>query len=115
MNHWLCTSCRADHRDSILRFDVSDKDLRRSLRGLRSYSRLPLRKKIFCAPIYALSDMTAGWLLGKSIRMYEKWAYVDVSVRADDAPYYVPFPVDLLPRHRKIWAYAYVNGLLRYN
>lgn len=34
MNHWLCASCRATHRDSILRFDVTEKDLRRVLRAL---------------------------------------------------------------------------------
>lgn len=54
-------------------------------------------------------------MLGKSIRMYEKWAYVDVAEKADDFPYFIPFPETLSPRHRKIWAYVYVNGLLRFS
>ena len=115
MLHWLCGSCRAEYRDRILRFDVDKKDLRRTLRGLRSYSRLPLWKRLYLAPLYAASNLAAGGLLGKSIRMYEKWAYVDVSESSDDFPYYVPFPETLSPRHRKIWAYAYVNGLLRFS
>ena len=115
MLHWLCGSCRAEYRDRILRFDVDKKDLRRTLRGLRSYSRLPLWKRLYLAPLYAASNLAAGGLLGKSIRMYEKWAYVDVAESSDDAPYYVPFPKELSPRHRKIWAYAYVNGLLRFS
>ena len=115
MNHWLCGSCRADHRDMIVRYEVSDKDLRRALRGLLTYSRLPLRKKLYCAPIYAICDKVAGWLLGKSLRMSEDCAYVDVAEGRDSSPYYVPFPDTLSPRHRKIWAFAYVNGLLRYN
>ena len=40
MNHWLCASCRATHRDSILRFDVDEKDLRRVLRALLTYHRI---------------------------------------------------------------------------
>lgn len=115
MNHWLCGSCRATHRDSILRFNVTDKDLRRALRGLLTYHRLSLWKKLYCAPIYAVSDKLAGWMLGKSLRMCEEFAYVDVAEGRDAAPYYVPFPDTLSPRHRRIWAYAYVNGLLRYN
>ena len=29
MEHWLCGSCRADHRDMIVRYNLTDKDLRR--------------------------------------------------------------------------------------
>jgi hypothetical protein len=115
MNHWLCASCRATHRDSILRFDVDEKDLRRVLRALLTYHRLPMWKKIYAAPIYAIADRLAGWMLGKSLRMSEDCAYVDVAEGRDSSPYYVPFPDTLSPRHRKIWAYTYVNGLLRYN
>ena len=115
MEHWLCASCRATHRDSILRFDVTEKDLRRVLRALLTYHRLPMWKKIYAAPIYAIADRLAGWMLGKSLRIGPKWAFVDVAEDDDAAPYYVPFPDTLLRRHHRIWAYAYVNGLLRYN
>lgn len=115
MEHWLCGSCRADHRDMIVRYNLTDKDLRRALRAMPTYHRLPMWKKIYSAPMYAIADRLAGWMLGKSLRIGPKWAFVDVAEDNDAAPYYVPFPDTLSPRHRKIWAYIYVNGLLRYN
>lgn len=115
MNHWLCGSCRAYHRDMIVRYNLTDKDLRRALRAMLKYERLPLWRKLFSGPLYAICNTLAGWMLGKSLRMSEDCAYVDVAEGRDSAPFYVPFPDTLSPRHRKIWAYTYVNGLLRYN
>lgn len=113
-NHWLCASCRASYRDAILRFDVSEKDLRRALRAMLKYDRLPLWKRLYLAPLYAISDLLAGWMLGKSLRMCGWCAYVDVAEDSDAAPFYVPFPDTLSPRHHRVWSYMYVNGLLRH-
>ena len=79
MEHWLCGSCRADHRDMIVRYNLTDKDLRRALRAMLKYERLPLWRKLYSGPLYAICNTLAGWMLGKSLRMSEDCAYVDVA------------------------------------